>query len=257
MNYPRMVEDAIADVAVVFGQGMNLYVYLRDPSGMLPETVARALLAMTMDVMPAAALVRTADGYQLLQRTRGPDPVDSPEARTFLSDRLDVPPADCDGEMEGFQLDAADGDAERALRAALRQSASRRTRAYDLLNVAARVRGFGPRAGVRARRSPDIVLLASPGQSFTYRSGPGPAANHGSLAYPVTRVPMMFFGPGIDGEHSIPAADMIDFTPSLPGAVRHRFPPVRTGWHRAPCATTGRRFATGCPPTAFLRARKW
>ena len=90
MNYPRMVEDAIADVAVVFGQGMNLYVYLRDPSGMLPETVARALLAMTMDVMPAAALVRTADGYQLLQRTRGPDPVDSPEAR-------DVPerPARC------------------------------------------------------------------------------------------------------------------------------------------------------------------
>ena len=26
---------------------------------------------------------------------------------------------------------------------------------------------------------------------------------------------MMFFGPGIDGEHSISAADMIDFTPSL------------------------------------------
>ena len=33
LNYPRMVEEAIADVAVVFGQGMNLYVYLRDPVG--------------------------------------------------------------------------------------------------------------------------------------------------------------------------------------------------------------------------------
>ena len=115
MNYPQMIEEAIADVAVVFGQGMNLYVYLRDPSGMLPETVARALLAMTMEVMPAAALVRTADGYQLLQRTRGPDPVDSPEARAFLSDQLDLPPADQDSEIDGFQLDAADGDAERAL----------------------------------------------------------------------------------------------------------------------------------------------
>ena len=101
LNYPRMVEDAIADVAVVFGQGMNLYVYLRDPSGMLPETLARALLALTMEVMPAAALVRTADSYQLLQRNRGPDPVDSPEARAFLSDRLDVPPADQDGEIDG------------------------------------------------------------------------------------------------------------------------------------------------------------
>ena len=216
MNYPMMVEDAIAEVAVVYGQGMNLYVYLRDPSGMLPETVARALFAITMEVMPAAALVRTADGYRLLQRNRGPDPVDSPEARAFLSDQLDVPPADRDGEIDGFQLDDADGDAERALRAALRQSAGAGgTRAYDLLNVAARVRGFGPRADAPARRSPDIVLLASPGQSFTYRSGPGPAANHGSLAYPVTRVPMMFFGPGIDGEHTIPTADMIDFTPTV------------------------------------------
>ena len=26
---------------------------------------------------------------------------------------------------------------------------------------------------------------------------------------------MMFFGPGIDGEHSIPTADMIDFTPTV------------------------------------------
>ena len=68
-----MVEDAIADVAVVFGQGMNLYVYLRDPSGMLPQTVARALLAMTMEVMPAAALVRTGPrAIRLLQRDARP-----------------------------------------------------------------------------------------------------------------------------------------------------------------------------------------
>src|SRR5262249_15771882 len=47
-------------------------------------------------------------------------------------------------------------------------------------------------------------------QSFTY-----PKATHGALSYPVTRVPMMFFGPGIDGQYFIFQADLIDFTPSL------------------------------------------
>ena len=120
-----MVEDAIADVAVVFGQGMNLYVYLRDPSGMNPQTVARALLALTMDVMPAAALVRGTDAYKLLRRDGGPEPVDvdSGDGRSFFSDRLEVPTVEQDGEVAGFQLDPADGAAELALRAALRQPA--------------------------------------------------------------------------------------------------------------------------------------
>jgi len=212
LNYASMMEDAIEDVAAVFPQGMNLYVYLRDPSGMNPESVARALLALTLDVAPEGAFVRIGEEYQLLRRgDLGPIPIDGPLGREMLSNQLDVPPAEQDGEVQSFELDAADGNDERDLRRALRTPAEAGgSRAFDLLNVAARVRGFGPRAGVPARRSPDIVLLAPRRQSFRYGK-----STHGALSYAVTRVPMMFFGRPINGVHSIPQADMVDFTPTV------------------------------------------
>lgn len=209
LNYPNMVEEAIEDVAAVYAQGMNLYVYLRDPSGMSPVTVARALLPLPMTVVPMAALVRVGDAYQLLQHDRGPDPIESDVVRNFLGARLGVPLANQDGDIAGFQLDTEDGSDEQNIRTALRADA------YFWLNVGARIRGFGPRMGVPARRSPDIVLLAPSAQTFTRGSGDHPSSSHGSLSYSTTRVPMMFFGPAIDGVHTIPVADMIDFTPSV------------------------------------------
>ena len=59
-------------------------------------------------------------------------------------------------------------------------------------------------------RSPDIILLAPSQRSFS-----GGKSTHGSLAYPTTRIPMFFFGPGINERATIPEADLIDFTPTI------------------------------------------
>jgi hypothetical protein len=182
---------------------MNMYVYVRNPDLFSPVDVARRLLAIPMRTEPYGALVLVRGQYQFLARgERSPVPLNSAACRAIVVPQLDVPPA-TSAEIDATSLSPADADAERVLRERLRTD-----EAFTLLQVAERVAAFQP---VGINQSPDVILLAPSGRSFS-----GGAATHGSFAYPTSRIPMLFCGPGMPaGRAQIEGARMIDFTPTV------------------------------------------
>ncbi|MEZ5094837.1 MAG: hypothetical protein R2731_01050 [Nocardioides sp.] len=116
-------------------------------------------------------------------------------------------------EIEAVSLDdGGDPVAERRLREALNTP-----EIFDLLRVPHRVGGFAPTGPGSTepptghRSMPDIVLLAPAGRSFT--SSP---STHGSFAYPTSRIPMVFCGPGMpEGRVTLDTADLVDFAPTV------------------------------------------
>lgn len=94
--------------------------------------------------------------------------------------------------------------AERRLRERLADNAIATLRIEQLVN------GLMPPPGSGLDRSPDLVLLAPEKEGFT-----SCAATHGSFAYPLLRVPMLFCGPAVRADTEIAAADMVDFTPTI------------------------------------------
>jgi hypothetical protein len=190
---------------------MNFYIYIRDiadnPDAL---TLARRLLDLQMQVEPVGAFVRdeAANAYRFLA-IGAVDlvDVDSDECRAILAAELDVPdPLDT---VEIVETSVTQEDEARELQLRQRLSASAKER-FDLLNVVGRVRGFGPRDGVDATRSPDIVLIAPAKQSFS-----GGTSTHGALGYPLTRIPMLFCGPAVETTEEIAEADLVDFAPTI------------------------------------------
>ena len=117
--------------------------------------------------------------------------------------RLDPPPVSTD-DIEAVALDdGSDPFNERTLREQLNTPAI-----FDLLGITRRVAGFG---ATEHRSMPDIILLAPEGRSFT--SSP---STHGSFAYPTSRIPMVFCGPGMPaGRQTLDTADLVDFAPTV------------------------------------------
>jgi hypothetical protein len=119
-----------------------------------------------------------------------------------VSPQLDVPainPTDIE--------DTSLSDLDRQREETLQQDLA--TNGFGLLRVAERVGGFQP-DGIN--QSPDVVLLARAGRSFTKTSG----STHGSFAYPTSRIPMVFCGPGIrEGRTTIETAQLVDFAPTV------------------------------------------
>ena len=203
LSYGGLVSDAIEDDCGAWAEAMNFYVYLRDPDKFPPVDVARRLLALPMRTEAYGALVLVRGQYQFLARGEtSPAPLDSAASRTFVIPQLDVPPAST-AEIDATSLSQADFDAELTLRNRLATD-----EAFALLQVVERVAGFHP---VGINQSPDVILLAPAGRSFS-----GGAATHGSFAYSTSRIPMVFCGPGMpSGRAQIDGARMIDFAPTV------------------------------------------
>ena len=59
---------------------------------------------------------------------------------------------------------------------------------------------------------PDIILLAPEGRSFTS----SPSTHGQSFAYPTSRIPMVFCGPGMPaGRQTLDTAGLVDFAPTV------------------------------------------
>jgi hypothetical protein len=203
LSYGWLVSEAIEEDCAAWAEAMNLYVYLRNPDQLPPVDVARRLLAIPMRTEAYGALVLVRGQYQFLARgERSPAPLDSAASRAFVIPHLDVPPATT-ADIEATSLSQADADVEELLRNRLGTD-----EAFTLLQVAEQVTGFHP---VGINQSPDVILLAPAGRSFS-----GGAATHGSFAYSTSRIPMVFCGPGMPpGRAQIDGARMIDFAPTV------------------------------------------
>ncbi len=203
VDVAAFLDEIMEDKAYAWAEAMNLYVYLRDPAVLDTLTVARRLLGKAMRTEAYGALVLIGEEYQFLARgDERPVPVGSQTARRVILRHLDVPGL-VTPDIAAVSLDGADETAETALRTLLDTPA-----AFDLLRVVERVRGYHP---VAHRSTPDIVLLAPAGRSFT--TSP---STHGSFAYGTSRIPMAFFGPGMpDGRVTLDTADLVDFTPTV------------------------------------------
>ncbi|HKB01881.1 MAG TPA: alkaline phosphatase family protein [Gemmataceae bacterium] len=203
VSYSGLVADALEDDFGAWAEAMNLYVYVRDPDLFPPVDVARRLLSIPMRTEPYGALVLVNGDYQFLARGEPrPVPVNSPACRAIVVPHLDVTPASA-AELDATTLSPADADAEQQLRDRLVTGEG-----FDLLRVAERVAGLRP---VLHNNSPDVILVAPARQSFS-----GGASTHGSFAYPTSRIPMVFCGPGIPpGQGSIEQAGMVDVAPTV------------------------------------------
>jgi predicted AlkP superfamily pyrophosphatase or phosphodiesterase len=202
-GYGRLVSEAIEDDFRAWAEAMNLYVYVRNPDQFPPVDVARRLLAVPMRTEPYGALVLVRGQYHFLARGESsPAPLDNAASRAIVIPQLDVPPATT-ADIDATSLSQADAAAEQSLRQRLNTD-----EAFALLQVAERVAGFNP---VDINQSPDVILLAPAGRSFS-----GGAATHGSFAYSASRIPMVFCGPGMpEGRAQIDSARMIDFAPTV------------------------------------------
>ena len=206
-SYARFVSEVVEDDFGAWAEAMNFYVYVRNPDQFQPIDVARRLLAIPMRTEPYGALVLIREQYQFLARGEiSPVPLDSATARAIVIPQLDVPPATT-AEIDATSLSQDDASAEQSLRERLNTD-----EAFALLQVAERVAGFHP---VDIHQSPDVILLAPAGRSFS-----GGRATHGSFAYSTSRIPMVFCGPGMpEGRAQIDVARMIDFAPTVLGLL--------------------------------------
>ncbi|MGB7963656.1 MAG: alkaline phosphatase family protein [Propionicimonas sp.] len=202
-SYNSLLDQAVRGDLHAWAEAMNLYVYIREPDRFAPLDVARRLLARAMRTEPYGALVLVGQEYQFLARGEiRPVPLTSAAARTVIVPQLDAPPS-ATADIDAVSLTAADATAEGDLRDRLNTA-----EAYDLLHIAERVAGFNPQGN---RSMPDVILLAPAQRSFT--SSP---STHGSYAYPTSRIPMAFFGPGMpEGRVTIEQASMVDFAPTI------------------------------------------
>ncbi len=202
-GFGGLLEDILRDHLDAWAEAMNLYLFVREPDRFSPLDVAKRLLTRAMRTEPYGALVLVNGEYQFLARGEDrPVPLTSSACRSFVVPQLDVPSA-ATAEVRAVTFDAADEAAETALRQLLGSPA-----AFDVLRIASRVAGLNPQDH---RQSPDVILLAPAGRSFT--SSP---STHGSFAYPTSRIPMVFCGPGMpDGRVVIDQADLADFTPTV------------------------------------------
>jgi hypothetical protein len=209
----RELEQLRSGRLAVYGQGMNLYVYLGAPGpipdhGEVPTVLeaARMLLDRPLPVTPYAALVKDRERgvYRLLSRDFD-DPLElgSAAATEVLARRLAVPPVD-ESEIAATSLRSGDPERERRLRERLA------TDPVGTLDVARLIAGLMPAPDTPLDRAPDIVLLAEPNEAFT-----GIPSTHGSFGYELLRVPMIFCGPAVRADREISTADMVDFSPTL------------------------------------------
>ena len=202
-SYDWLVAEAIEDDFSAYAEAMNLYVYVRNPDRFPSADVARRLLSIPMRTEPYGALVLVRGQYQFLARgDQSPVALTSQRCRDVVSRELDVPAIN-QTEIDATSLSDLDRQREEILRQDLASNA------FGLLRVADRVAAFAP-DGIN--QSPDVVLLARAGRSFSKTSG----STHGSFAYPPTRIPMVFCGPGIpEGRTTIDSAQLIDFAPTV------------------------------------------
>ncbi len=204
MSLSSLYADLLEDQARAWAEAMNLYVYLRAGSGLDTLDLARRLLSIPMNTEPYGALVLVEGRYRFLARGEAqPVLVNSPAARAVIVPRLDPPPVSTD-DIDAVALDdGSDPIDERKLREQLNTP-----RIFDLLGITRRVAGLNP---TEHRSMPDVVLLAPEGRSFT--SSP---STHGSFAYPTSRIPMVFCGPGMPaGRVTLDTADLVDFAPTV------------------------------------------
>ena len=204
LSLSAVYADVLGGQVLAWAEAMNLYIYLRAGSELDTVEVARRLLSIPMNTEPYGALLLIEGRYRFLARGETqPVRLNSPAARRVVVPRLDPPPASTD-DIEAVSLDdGSDLRDERELREQLNSPAI-----FDLLGITRRVAGFG---ATEHQSMPDIVLLAPEGRSFT--SSP---STHGSFAYPTSRIPMVFCGPGIPaGRHTLETADLIDFAPTV------------------------------------------
>ncbi len=204
LSLTAVYADVLREQVAAWAEAMNLYVYLRAGSGLDTVDVARRLLSIPMNTEPYGALVLFENRYRFLARGENqPVLLNSPAARRVVVPRLDPPPVSTD-DIEAAALDdGSDPFNERNLREQLNTPAI-----FDLLGITRRVAGFGP---TEHRSMPDIILLAPEGRSFT--SSP---STHGSFAYPTSRIPMVFCGPGMPtGRQTLDTADLVDFAPTV------------------------------------------
>jgi hypothetical protein len=204
LSVTSVYADVLADQVKAWAEAMNLYVYLRAGSGLDTVDVARRLLSIPMNTEPYGALVLVEGRYRFLARGEAePVPVNSPAARAVIVPRLDPPPVSTE-DIEAVALDdGSDPVDERRLREQLNTPA-----VFALLGIPRRVAGFN---ATEHSSMPDVVLLAPEGRSFT--SSP---STHGSFAYPTSRIPMVFCGPGMPaGRRTLETADLVDFAPTV------------------------------------------
>jgi hypothetical protein len=204
MSLTSVYADLLREQVYAWAEAMNLYVYLREGSNLDTVDVAHRLLSIPMNTEPYGALVLLDGRYQFFARGEAkPVPLNSPEARAVIVPRLDPPSASTDDIAEVALDDGTDFADERKLREQLNTAAI-----FNLLGVPRRVAGFN---ATEHRSMPDILLLAPEGRSFT--SSP---STHGSFAYPTSRIPMVFCGPGMPpGRQTLDTADLVDFAPTV------------------------------------------
>jgi hypothetical protein len=222
----------------VWGQSMNMYFYAKDPSRDHLLSMACKLLAGPAPLSPVGALVRDGDAYRFLAPGDA-QPVDiaSDRCRQVLDGVLDLPPASDD--VKAVTLDSEAFTREQEWRDRLAKDP------LTVLRIPERAAGLGPRGGTNGDRSPDIVLLAPEHSSFGYGR-----CTHGSFAYPTTRIPMVFCGPGIGARAEIPEADLIDLTPSVLSLLDIDPAPYRLDGH-ALVDRTGRPLRPVIPADVF------
>lgn len=214
-------EDALDDLVDLLeghvetvGQAMNQYVYLGPPGdlpaplGVLPdpETVARHLLETPLSVTPYAALVRVGPDQPYRLLARGDDAtvaLDSTRARDVVTGELELPALD-EAEIRETSARPVGADAERALRRRLS------TDGYDVLHIERLLEGFAPGDRGPADRMPDVILLAGAHEAFSNQ-----AATHGSVGYPLLRIPILLCGPALRANEEIAEADMVDVAPTI------------------------------------------
>ncbi|MBK8447693.1 MAG: alkaline phosphatase family protein [Micropruina sp.] len=198
-----LLAELLKNDGYAINQALNLYVYLRDPNRLEPSEVARRLLRLAAPTEPYGALVLVGDEYRFLARGETDLwALDSAEARAAIVPQLDVP-GSASADVLEVSLTTDDEAAERSLRGRLATA-----EAFDLLRVRERVAGFHPNGN---RSMPDVIALAPAGRTFT-----GGPASHGSFAYTTSRIPMVFFGPGMPaGRRTLETADLVDFAPTV------------------------------------------
>lgn len=200
--YKKLVTDATSDRFGAWEEAMNFLVFIR-AGGPEPLDVARRLLALTLRIDPVGAFVRVRGRFMFLQRgNQSPVEVDSPECRLAMTPHLDLPTIN-DAELDATSLSPEARAAERDLRFRMLNG-----EAFDLLRIPDRVAGLSATGEIN--RSADVILIAPSQRSFSATK-----STHGSVAYPTTRIPMLFFGPGIRRRETIAEADQIDFTPTI------------------------------------------
>lgn len=206
-------QELLEGRVAVFGQGMNQYVYVDGPADLPdggrvpgPLEAAQLLLSTPLRVTPYAALVKDAEagGYLLLARgDERPVPMDSQRAREVIAAHLDLPPPD-EAELAATEARPGAAATERALRERLA------TDPVGVLDIPGLVAGLAPVLESPIDRSPDVVMLAPERRGFTDN-----ASTHGSFAFPVIRIPMVFCGPAVRDDREVPASHMVDFTPTI------------------------------------------